>query len=151
MVKETIPSQIQAMGFTEAKSDVTLITYKLKPLGKYDADIRITYNGICHSDVHMIDNDWGMSRYPLVPGHEIVGHVVGPLMWCAGITVYDPLISYLNGENGVGKTIGIMGIGGLGHVAIQFALKMGANKIIQSSGCNKSHVVNVPSFDPPIF
>ena len=33
--------------------------------------------GICHTDIHMIDNDWGMSRYPLVPGHEIVGRVIG--------------------------------------------------------------------------
>jgi hypothetical protein len=44
--KEIIPDDIKAMGFTEAKADVKLITYKTKPLGKYDADVRVTYNGM---------------------------------------------------------------------------------------------------------
>jgi len=44
--KETIPNEIKAMGFTEAKADVKLITYMTKPPGKHDADIRVTYNGM---------------------------------------------------------------------------------------------------------
>lgn len=42
-----------------------------------DVAIRITHCGICHSDLHMAHNDWGMSLYPMVPGHEIVGIVTG--------------------------------------------------------------------------
>lgn len=169
----------------------------------------------------MIDNDWGMSRYPLVPGHEIVGHVigvgsevtnvkegdavclgcvcqscltcdyckngydnlcakreftyfgnttdetgthphhggfgsymrtdgrklfkvpanleekyVGPLM-CAGVTVFEPIVHYLKGTDGCGKTIGVLGIGGLGHLALQYASKMGAHVVAFSRGTGK--------------
>ena len=64
------------MGFTSVKSDAELLTYKPKPLAKNDVDFVVTYNGVCHSDIHMIDNDWGMTRLPLIPGHEVVGHVL---------------------------------------------------------------------------
>jgi len=40
-----------------------------------DVAIDILYCGVCHSDLHFARNDWGMSRYPLVPGHEIIGRV----------------------------------------------------------------------------
>jgi uncharacterized zinc-type alcohol dehydrogenase-like protein len=43
--------------------------------GRYGVEIKISHCGICHSDIHMIDNDWMMSGYPLVPGHEIIGVV----------------------------------------------------------------------------
>ncbi len=64
------------MGFEEAKGDVKLLRYAPKPMAKNDVDFVVTYNGVCHSDIHMIDNDWGMSRFPLIPGHEVVGHVL---------------------------------------------------------------------------
>jgi uncharacterized zinc-type alcohol dehydrogenase-like protein len=41
----------------------------------HDVLVEILYCGICHSDLHFIRNDWGMSMYPMVPGHEIVGRV----------------------------------------------------------------------------
>lgn len=41
-----------------------------------DVVMEILYCGICHSDLHMRDNDWGIAQYPLVPGHEIVGRVI---------------------------------------------------------------------------
>lgn len=41
-----------------------------------DVVIEILYCGICHSDLHNVRNDWGYSKYPMVPGHEIVGRVV---------------------------------------------------------------------------
>ena len=41
-----------------------------------DVAIRITWSGVCHSDLHQCRNDWHNSRYPVVPGHEIVGEVV---------------------------------------------------------------------------
>jgi alcohol dehydrogenase (NADP+) len=216
-----IPNEIKAMGAKKAKGEIELLSYPVKPLAKTDADIVITYNGVCHSDIHMIDNDWGMSQYPLVPGHEIVGHVinvgsdvtnvkvgdavclgciaqsclkcdvceeghdnicsqrvftymgktkdetgehqhyggfssfmrtdarklfkvpegleekyVGPLM-CAGVTVFEPIRHFLNGTEGKGKTIGIMGIGGLGHLAIQIAHKTGAKVVAFSRGTSK--------------
>ncbi|MDP6044784.1 MAG: alcohol dehydrogenase catalytic domain-containing protein, partial [Phycisphaerae bacterium] len=49
--------------------------YEPKELGPKDIEIAITHCGVCHTDVHLIDNDWGISSYPLVPGHEIVGTV----------------------------------------------------------------------------
>ncbi|MFM2480263.1 NAD(P)-dependent alcohol dehydrogenase [Celerinatantimonas sp. YJH-8] len=41
-----------------------------------DVVMEILYCGICHTDIHMRDNDWGFAHYPLVPGHEIVGRVI---------------------------------------------------------------------------
>ena len=49
--------------------------YEPKKLGPLDIEVAITHCGICHSDLHLIDDDWQMSGYPLVPGHEIVGTI----------------------------------------------------------------------------
>ena len=170
--------------------------YILDVVGPHDVEVKISHCGICHSDVHLIDNDWGISTFPLVPGHEIVGTVISkgiqvkhlevgqrvgigwqrsacldcyncirgddnlcthstatcvgnfggfseyiltdsrfafplpeklasenaaPLM-CGGITVYSPLAYY--GITPAMK-VGVIGIGGLGHLALQFASKMG--------------------------
>lgn len=188
-----------------------------KPLQKYSYDpgqiepnevqIRITHCGICHSDVHMVDNDWQMSQFPLVPGHEIVGVVEGvgsevrhlkngqrvgvgwqasscgncdfcrtsdetlcaqnqgvivrrhggfadriqvnarfalpipdglasdvaaPLL-CGGITVYTPL----RREKLQGKRVGVIGIGGLGHMALQFARAFGCQVTAFSASADK--------------
>ena len=46
------------------------------PLGAEQVEIAVEYCGICHSDLSMIDNDWGQTRFPLVPGHEAVGRIV---------------------------------------------------------------------------
>ena len=219
---EQIPEQIKSMAALEARAKVEPYDYPPKPLARHDADIRVTYNGVCATDLHMIDNDWGLSRYPLVPGHEVVGHViavgagveglavgdavglgaqcqacgecefckeghdnlcpngkftyfnttvdetgehvhhggfssylrtdsrylfkipegygeeyVGPLM-CGGLTVAAPL-SELSGDTWdlEGKRVGIVGIGGLGHMAIQFAAKMGAETYAVSRGTKK--------------
>lgn len=50
--------------------------YEPLALGDDDVEIAITHCGVCHSDAHLVDDDWGISTYPLVPGHEIVGRVV---------------------------------------------------------------------------
>ena len=54
-----------------------------------DVAIDILYCGVCHSDLHQARNDWGSARYPMVPGHEIIGRVsaVGPAV--KGLTVGD--------------------------------------------------------------
>lgn len=43
-----------------------------------DVEVKTEYRGICHSDLSMIDNEWGFSSYPLIAGHEVVGHVRAP-------------------------------------------------------------------------
>ncbi len=217
-----IPNQIRSMAAMEARADVQNYEYPPKPLAKLDADIRVTYTGVCATDLHMIDDDWGLSRYPLVPGHEVVGHViavgsdvkdlkvgdvvglgalaqacgecefceegidnlcphrkftyfentvdetgehvhhggfssylrtdsrflykipegygqkyVGPLM-CGGLTVAAPLYEFAGQKWDLsGKRVGIVGIGGLGHMAIQFAAKMGAETYAISRGTGK--------------
>lgn len=177
------------------------------PLGEHDVEIAIECCGICHSDLHLIDNDWGNSSYPLVPGHEIVGtvsaagaaggHVVGarvgvgwqrsschvcaeclagrenlcalqeatcvghpggfaerirvdgrftfalpaslpsaaaaPLL-CGGVTVFAPMRRW-----GVraGSPVGVIGIGGLGHLALRFLRAMGCEVTAFSSTPDK--------------
>ncbi|MEJ2004559.1 MAG: alcohol dehydrogenase catalytic domain-containing protein, partial [Cyclobacteriaceae bacterium] len=50
-------------------------SFDRRQVGPRDVKIEIDYCGVCHSDIHTAHNDWGMSMYPIVPGHEIVGHV----------------------------------------------------------------------------
>lgn len=187
-----------------------LVPFKYDPgeLRPQDIEIRITHCGVCHSDLHLIDNDWGMSQYPFIPGHEIVGTIAalgsavqgfavgdrvgvgwqadscGHCEWCrkgeenlcpqaqptcvgrnggyaegirvntrfalklpekldsehtaplfcAGITVYSPL--RLHGINASSR-VGIIGIGGLGHIALQFARAFGAEVTAFSTSAAK--------------
>lgn len=219
--QQQIPNEVPAMVYPEAKSQASKGSYPVKPLAKLDVDFVVTYNGICGSDMHQIDNNWGMATYPLVPGHEVIGHVInvgsdvnefkvgdvvglgaqcqschkceyckagrdsncpervftytsetkdetgshrhyggfgafvrtdsrhvfhvpkeieekyaGPLM-CAGNTVAPPLFDWAQGEDARGKKVGVVGIGGLGHLAIQFAAKMGADVVAFSRGTGK--------------
>ena len=53
------------------------MSFERRDLRPEDVAIKISHCGICHSDVHFALNDWGMSQYPMVPGHEIVGRVTG--------------------------------------------------------------------------
>ncbi|OQR89975.1 hypothetical protein ACHHYP_05902, partial [Achlya hypogyna] len=183
-------------------TDVKPHSYSAKPFDEeYDIEIKVTHCGICGSDLHTITGGWGAIKYPLVVGHEIIGHVVrvgskvdatkfgigtrvgvgaqcascldcrlcdagkeqmcpsmlwtygstdpsgyvtqggyadyyrchakfvvpipeglssesaAPMM-CAGVTTYSPLKAH---GAGPGKKVGIIGIGGLGHLAIQWA------------------------------
>ena len=183
--------------------------YEPPSLKDHEIEVRVTHNGLCHTDIHMRDNDWGVSEFPLVAGHEVVGVVTdvgenianlkpgdrvglgwirdscrvcyhclqgeenvckqgftglivgnyggfadkvrstadfaykipdaldsasaAPLL-CAGITVYTPLRTYIKYP---GMKVGIVGIGGLGHVAIKFARAMGAEVTVLSSSADK--------------
>jgi uncharacterized zinc-type alcohol dehydrogenase-like protein len=177
--------------------------------GATDIVVETLYTGVCHSDLHMARNEWGNAVYPMVPGHEIVGHVtsagssvtkfkvgdiaaigviidscrhcapcgrgeehfcdegatltyavpdridgsitmggyssnyvvderfahtvpanldlkaVAPLL-CAGITTYSPLRHW---KVGPGKKVGIVGLGGLGHMGLKFAHSFGAHVV----------------------
>ena len=165
--------------------------YELGPLGPQDIDIKVEHCGICHSDLSMLENAWGLSQYPLVAGHEVIGTIAqvgedvatlkagdrvglgwhagycmtcpsclsgdhnmcgssqgtivghhggfadkvrahapsvvalpegldplsaGPL-FCGGVTVFNPLVQL---ELPATARAAVIGIGGLGHIALQF-------------------------------
>lgn len=181
------------------------------PLGDDQVEIAVEYCGVCHSDLSMLLNEWGMTTYPFVPGHEVVGKIVavgdhvsarrvgekvglgwysssclscrsclsghhnlctdpvrneativkrhggfanrvrahwiwtiplpesidptsaGPL-FCGGVTVFNPII-----QNRVSPTdrVGVIGIGGLGHMALAFLNKWGCEVTAFTSSDSK--------------
>src|SRR5919198_1663411 len=68
---------IQVCGYAaqNAKSPLTEYSFERREPGDYDVIIDIHYCGICHSDIHQVNNEWGGSIFPMVPGHEIAGIV----------------------------------------------------------------------------
>lgn len=197
-------------GYATHAAGAELLPFKYNPgdLQPNDVEINITHCGVCHSDLHLIDNDWGMSQYPFIPGHEIVGTIAAlgsqvkdrvlgqrvgvgwqadscgfcewcmqgdenlcsnsvptcvhrnggfaekvrvnarfaipvpaalasentaPLL-CGGITVYNPIRTL--GVHPASR-VGIIGIGGLGHIAIQFARVFGAEVTAFSTSASK--------------
>ena len=190
-------AQIQGLAAHAAGSELLPLKYDPGKLGTREVEIAITHCGICHSDLHLIANDWGISQYPFIPGHEIIGTVAalgaevrslevgqrvglgwqsnscGECEWCmrgqenlcvssegtcvhrhggfadrvranarfvipipdalpseqtapllgGGIAVFNPMRVF--GVN-PSTRVGVVGIGGLGHLAIQFARIFGA-------------------------
>lgn len=70
-------SRTTAWAAQDASGPLAPMEIERRPVGATDVKIAIEYCGICHSDLHTVRNDWGSSRYPVVPGHEIVGRVTG--------------------------------------------------------------------------
>ena len=68
--------KVNAYAVQEPKGKLTPYTYELEEIGAENVDIKVTYCGICHSDLSMMNNEWGLTEYPLVPGHEVVGEVI---------------------------------------------------------------------------
>jgi uncharacterized zinc-type alcohol dehydrogenase-like protein len=68
-------SIIKSYAAKEAGADLELFEYDAGELGQEDVEVQVDY-WICHSDLSMIDNEWGFSQYPLVAGHEVIGRVV---------------------------------------------------------------------------
>ena len=66
-------TKFTAYAALHAKEKLQLWEYEPAPLKDSEIEIRVTHNGLCHTDIHMRDNDWGVSKFPLVPGHEVVG------------------------------------------------------------------------------
>lgn len=203
---------VNAYAVLEPNGKLEKYSYELGAIGSEQVDIKVAYCGICHSDLSMMNNDWGMTNYPLVPGHEIIGEVVGigdavktvkvgdkvglgwfsascmschecmdgshhlcvhneativgrhggfadyvrghwswaiplpdgidmskagPLL-CGGITVFNPIIL-----SGVKPTdvVGVIGIGGLGHMAIKFLKHWGCEVIAFSSNPKKKQEI----------
>ncbi len=199
---------IQGLAAHAAGAELLSFRYDPGDLGLQEVEIGITHCGICHSDLHLISNDWGISQYPFIPGHEIIGTITaagshvkslkigqrvglgwqsnscGECDWCSrglenlcptseatcvhrnggyatkvrasarfvfpipdtlpseqaapllcgGITVYSPLRDH--GINPSSR-VGIVGIGGLGHIAIQFAHIFGAEVTAFSTSTGK--------------
>lgn len=205
---ELTMSEIQGLAAHAAGAELLPFKYDPGKLGLNEVEIAITHCGVCHSDLHLIANDWGVSQYPFIPGHEIIGTVTavgaevrsleagqrvglgwqsnscGVCEWCTrgmenlcpvsegtcvhrhggyadrvraharfvflipdalesehaapllcgGITVYNPLrIHAVNPSS----RVGIVGIGGLGHLAIQFARAFGAEVTAFSASVEK--------------
>jgi alcohol dehydrogenase (NADP+) len=66
----------KAFAAQHAASPLTPFSFERREPGVHDVAIEISHCGVCHTDIHFVRNDWGMSLYPMVPGHEIVGKVV---------------------------------------------------------------------------
>jgi alcohol/geraniol dehydrogenase (NADP+) len=66
---------IKAYAVHEPKGELKPFEYDPGPLKDNEVEIDVEYCGICHSDLSMIDNEWGITQYPLVPGHEVVGTI----------------------------------------------------------------------------
>jgi uncharacterized zinc-type alcohol dehydrogenase-like protein len=182
---------IKAYAVFEAGGELQPFEYDPGPLKAHEVEINVEHCGICHSDLSMMDNEWGITQYPLVPGHEVVGTIgavgaevthlhlgqrvglgwhsgycmscetclsgdhnlcstaestivrhhggfadkvraqavsviplpasldaarAGPL-FCGGITVFNPLVQF---DISPTARVGVIGIGGLGHMALQF-------------------------------
>jgi uncharacterized zinc-type alcohol dehydrogenase-like protein len=69
-------SAIRAWAARKAGGPQEHFEYAPGPLGAADVEIEVEYCGICHSDLSMLDNEWGITAYPFVPGHEAIGRVV---------------------------------------------------------------------------
>jgi len=65
----------RALHAPAAKAQLEPTTIERRALGEQDIAIDIAFCGICHSDIHQVDEDWGRGRFPMVPGHEIAGTV----------------------------------------------------------------------------
>ena len=68
---------VQVIGYAanQAKAELTPYSFERREPKEHDILIDIKYCGICHTDIHQVNNEWGGSTYPMVPGHEIVGIV----------------------------------------------------------------------------
>ncbi|WP_024559703.1 alcohol dehydrogenase catalytic domain-containing protein, partial [Franconibacter pulveris] len=66
---------IKSYAAHEAGAALELYEYDAGELKPEDVEVEVEYCGICHSDLSMIDNEWGMSTYPLIAGHEVIGRV----------------------------------------------------------------------------
>ena len=63
-----------------AKQPMALETVDPGPLGAEEVEVAVEYCGLCHSDISVLNNDWGISQYPAILGHEVIGRVtaMGP-------------------------------------------------------------------------
>lgn len=70
-----MPVECRGLAVMSQSAPFTEYSYTIRDLRSNDVEISVKYSGICHTDMHMMDNDWKCSQYPLVPGHEVAGVV----------------------------------------------------------------------------
>lgn len=206
--------KIKSYAAMKAGQALELYEYDAAALSAEEVEVEVEYCGVCHSDLSMIDNEWGISQYPTIAGHEVIGRVsalgeaaqdkglkvgqrvgigwtakscqhcdacingeqvncqngstptilnhggfaeklradwqwviplpesldaasAGPLL-CGGITVFKPL---LMSNITATSRVGVIGIGGLGHIAIKILRAMGAEVVAFSSTPNKKQSI----------
>lgn len=78
---------IQACAAMGPKQKLQPYEYDPGPLGAEEVEIAVESCGVCHSDLSIITNDWSISTYPVVPGHEVIGRVVAVGPQAKGVTV----------------------------------------------------------------
>ena len=81
--------KINAYAAKEAGGKLEKYQYELPNIGNEEVDIKVHFCGVCHSDLSMINNEWGMTQFPLVPGHEIVGEVTALGSEVKGLKIGD--------------------------------------------------------------
>ncbi|VAH25443.1 unnamed protein product [Triticum turgidum subsp. durum] len=138
---EVTPKHTQAVSgwaAMEPSGEVVPFAFKRRENGVDDVTIKVHYCGMCHTDLHFINNDWGITMYPLVPGHEITGVVTRVGANVSGFRPGDrvgvgPMKQHgmLLGEPG--RRLGVVGLGGLGHVAVKFGKAFGLKVTVIST------------------
>ena len=78
---------IKGFAATEPKGTLKPFAYDPGPLRDAQVEIKVEYCGLCHSDLSMLDNEWGFSQYPLIAGHEIIGTIAALGPYAKGLTV----------------------------------------------------------------
>lgn len=66
---------VSAWGAPTAGAALVPMTIERREPGPHDVVLAIDYCGVCHSDIHQARDEWSGANFPLVPGHEVVGHV----------------------------------------------------------------------------
>ena len=82
-------SMIRSYAAKEAGGELEVYEYDPGELKPQDVEVQVDYCGICHSDLSMIDNEWGFSQYPLIAGHEVIGRAGAPhrIKVCRSVSV----------------------------------------------------------------
>lgn len=199
----------KAYAVTELGRALEAIELEAEPLRSDEVEIDVEHCGICHSDLSMLKNEWGLTAFPFVPGHEVIGVVAdlgnsvrhlkvgqrvglgwharycltcdecldghhnlcsnssptivgrhggfaekvraqgvsvvpipegldareaGPLL-CGGMAVYNPLVQLGISPN---ASVGVVGIGGLGHLALKFSRAWGCEVTAFTSSDSKA-------------
>src|SRR5690349_19465945 len=76
MTGSTMPSAVRGYAAYSATKPLAPIDFTRRDPRPDDVVMDILYCGVCHTDIHRVRDDWGGSRYPVVPGHEIIGRVI---------------------------------------------------------------------------
>lgn len=69
------PKTINAYAAHQPGGQLEPFAYEVGELAPEEVEIKVDYCGLCHSDLSMLNNDWEITEYPLIPGHEVVGTV----------------------------------------------------------------------------